>query len=156
MVVLYRFDCSSKIYCSILKTIYNGRKIPIIPPLLKNSKLESNFKVKAIYFNNFFPSKCTPLVNNSKLTHKIIYNSTARLTSINFHNNDILKIIRFLNVNKPHGHDGISVRMIKLCNESLVQLLPLIFRGSINIGAYPDTWKKSNTVPVHKKVISKL
>ena len=27
---------SSKIYCSILKTFYNGRKTPIIPPLLKD------------------------------------------------------------------------------------------------------------------------
>ena len=78
-------------------------------------------------------------------------NSAARLTSIKFDNNDILKIIRSLNVNKAHGHDGISVRMIKMCDESLVQPLSLIFRGCIDTGVYPDTWKKSNIVPVHKK-----
>ena len=42
---------SSKTYCSILKTFYNGRKIPIIPPILKDGKLESDFKIKASYFN---------------------------------------------------------------------------------------------------------
>ena len=30
---------SSKTYWSILKKSYNGRKIPIIPPLLKDGKL---------------------------------------------------------------------------------------------------------------------
>ena len=104
-------------------------------------------KIKASYVNKFFASQCTPLVNNSKLPDKITYNSAARLTSVKFDNNDILKIISSLNVNKAHGDDGISVRMIKMCDESLVQPLSLIFRGCIDIGVYPDTWKKSNTVP---------
>ena len=87
---------SSKTYWSILKTFYNGRKIPVIPPLLKDGKPESDFKIKANYFNNFFASQCTLLVNNSKPADKISYNSATRLTSINFDNNDILKIIRSL------------------------------------------------------------
>ena len=78
-------------------------------------------------------------MNNSKLPDKITYNSKARLTSIKFDNNDILKIIRSLNVNKAHGHDGISVRMIKMCDESLVQPLSLIFRVCIDTGIYPDS-----------------
>ena len=31
-----------------------------------------------------------------------------------------------------------------MCDESLVQPLPLIFRGCIDTGVYPDSWKKSN------------
>ena len=86
-------------------------------------------------------------MNNSKLPDK---NSAARLTSFKFDNN-IFKIIRSLNVNKAHGYEGISVRMMEMCNESLIQTLPLVFRGFIYTGVYPDTWKKSNIVPVHKK-----
>ena len=142
---------SSITYWSNLKAFYNGRKIPIILPILKEGKLESDFKIKANYFDNLFASQCTPLVNNSKLPDKITYNSAARLTSIKFDNNDILKIIRSLNVNKAHGHDDISVRMIQMCDELLVQPLSLILRGCIDTGVYPDTWKKSNIVPVHKK-----
>ena len=78
-------------------------------------------------------------MNNSKLLDKITYNSAARLTSIKFDNNDILKIIRSLNINKAHGHDDISVRMIKMCDESLVQPLSLIFRVCIDTGIYPDS-----------------
>ena len=42
----------------------------------------------------FFASQCTPLLNNSKLTNKMLYNSAARLTSIKFGNSEILKISR--------------------------------------------------------------
>ena len=41
---------NSKTYCSILKTFYNGRKIP---PLLINDNLEIDFKKKAHHFNAF-------------------------------------------------------------------------------------------------------
>ena len=62
---------SSKTYWSILKTFFNGRKIPIIPPLLKDGKLKSDFKIQAILIF-FFASQCTPLANNSKLQDKLI------------------------------------------------------------------------------------
>ena len=68
-------------------------------------------------------------MNNSKLSDKILYNCAARLISINFGSNDILKFIRSSNINKAHGHDGISLRMIKFFDESLVQPLLLIFKG---------------------------
>ena len=45
---------SSKTYWSILKTFYNDRKIPIIPPLWINDKLETDFKKEAHHFNMFF------------------------------------------------------------------------------------------------------
>ena len=52
---------SSKTYWSILKTFYNTKKVPIIPPILIENKLETDFLKKANYFNTFFASKCTPL-----------------------------------------------------------------------------------------------
>ena len=47
---------SVKSYWSILKTLYNGKKIPLIPPILISNKLVSNFKEKANNFNAFFAS----------------------------------------------------------------------------------------------------
>ena len=55
-------------------------------------------------------------MNSSKLPVKSTYNSAARLASIKFNNSDVLKIIRSLNVSEAHGHDGTSVRMIKVCD----------------------------------------
>ena len=45
---------SSKSYQHILKALYNGRKIPIIPPLLLDGKLDSDFTIKADHSNNVF------------------------------------------------------------------------------------------------------
>ena len=56
-----------------------------------------------------------------------------------------------LNINKAHGHDDISIKMIKICDKSLVKPLTLLFNYSIKNSCYLDIWKKSNIVPVHKK-----
>ena len=51
-------------------------------------------------------------------------------------------ILRALNINKAHGHDEISARMIKNCDEALVKPLSLIYKNCIDTGIFPDTWKK--------------
>ena len=81
---------SFKTYWSILKTFYNGRKIPIIPPILKDGKLESDFKIKANYFNNYFASQSTPLVNKSKLPKQLLITLQLDLLQL------ILTIMTFL------------------------------------------------------------
>ena len=45
---------SYKTYWPILKTFYNTKKVPIIPPILIENKLETDFLKKANYFNNKF------------------------------------------------------------------------------------------------------
>ena len=57
----------AKTYWSILKTFYNDKKIPIIPPLLIDDKFVTDIQMKANIFNKFFADKCTPLKNNSVL-----------------------------------------------------------------------------------------
>ena len=79
------------------------------------------------------------------------YISTVRISSINFNNVDTLKIIKSLNINKAHGQDDISVRMIKLCGQSIVKPLSYIFKKCIDNQIFTDIWKKSNIIPVHKK-----
>ena len=58
---------SPKAYWSIIKSCYNGRKIPIITPLSVNGKFFTNFKEKANLFNKYFSSQFNPLPNDSKL-----------------------------------------------------------------------------------------
>ena len=45
---------SPKTYWSIIKSCYNGRKIPIILPLSVNGKIITNFKEKANFLKNIF------------------------------------------------------------------------------------------------------
>ena len=63
----------------------------------------------------------------------------------------LLKIIRDLDISKAHGFDDISIRMVKLCDDSPVKPLSIIFQKCIHSGVFPDSWKKSNIVPIHRK-----
>ena len=66
---------SSKGYWSILKTFYNDKKIPVIPPLVVDNPFVSDFKLKADIFNNYFAKQCS-LLNNS-ITSVLIGDSIA-------------------------------------------------------------------------------
>ena len=54
-------------YWTILKSFYNSKKIPLIPPLLINDKFVTDIKLKANIFHKFFAEQCTPLKNDSIL-----------------------------------------------------------------------------------------
>ena len=88
-----------------MERFYNKKKSLNIPPLLINNKLESDFKIKANYFNCFFASKSIALVNSSTASNSSQYGSTARLPSFWFNEEFISKTINDLNINKAHGHD---------------------------------------------------
>ena len=51
----------SKTYWSILKGFYNGKRVPVIPPLLVNNKFVTDFKVKANILLKIFSAKSTHL-----------------------------------------------------------------------------------------------
>ena len=68
-----------------------------------------------------------------------------------FEDHYILKIIRSFNYNKAHGYDNISIRLLKICNSSIVRPLSIIFKNCLQTGTFPNNWKNSNVVPVHKK-----
>ena len=74
---------SAKAYWSILKTPYNGIKIPLIPLILVKNKLILNFKEKAnhaMLSNAISASPCTPVSNNSDLP-----NTTNPISNIFYH-----------------------------------------------------------------------
>ena len=102
-----------------MKNFYNTTDVPTIPLIPIEYKLETDFFKKANYFNMFFASKCTPLTNCSSLSSSLDLETEARLTSINFSYNDIPKIIRSLDINNAHGHDDTSVRMVKICDDTI-------------------------------------
>ena len=131
-----------------------AKKILLIPLLLIKEKFVTDIKTKADILNNFFAEQCTPLHNHSKLSPNLMLLTQSRLDSLDLNEDEILKIIRALNIHKAHGHDDISIRMLKICHKSLLKPLILLFENSIKSSCYPDIWKKSNIIPVHKKMTS--
>ena len=45
----------------------------------------------------------------------------------------------------------ISIRMLKLCGDTVLPPLELIFEPCLESGTFPSEWNKANAVPVHKK-----
>ena len=141
---------SPKFYWSILKTFLNNKKIPCIPPLLHDDKFITNFKEKAEIFNNFFSKQCSLINTNSDLP-SVLQRKHKSLSTIKFTSYGILKIIRNFDPFKAHGHDMISIWMIKLCDASICKPSELIFRSCLENGKFLTEWKKANVVPAHKK-----
>ena len=109
----------------------------------------SDFCKKANIFNNFVASICTPIDNTSCLP-SFSYRTGSRIKSFHVTGNDILAIIKTLDPNKARGCDNISIKMIKICSQSLTLPLKIIFEHSIKKGKFPEIWKKANVFPAHK------
>ena len=78
------------------------------------------------------------------------------LYSVRFSTEDILQIINNLDSNKAHGHDEISMRMLKMCGSSVCRPLQIIYKSCLDRGKFPQEWKKANVAPVHKKTDKQL
>ena len=137
-------------YWSMIKTFYNEKKIPLIPLLLIYNMFVTDIQTKTNIFNKFFAEQCRPLKNSSVLSVNQMLLTQSRLNTTDFNEHEVLKIIRALNIHKAHIHDNISIRMIKICDKSLLKPLILLFESSTKL-SNPDIWKISNIIPEHKK-----
>ena len=81
--------------------------------------------------------------NASKLSSNFTLYTNNRLSTVTFSQNDIGKIIQNLNPNKVHGHDNISIRMLK------------IYGSYLNTGLFLSNWKKGTLFLCTNKVIYK-
>ena len=128
------------------------QKTPVIPPLLLNNNLISNFRENSNIFNNlFFVQQCQSIANNSILPRNQIFYVQNRLRDFDIDYGKISKLINGLNPHKAHGNDEISIRMVKLCNLTLTKPLSIIYKNCLQQRVFPDEWKKGNIIPVQKK-----
>ena len=91
---------------------------------------------KQNYSSHNFASKCSLINNKAQFPPNLSYKQNERLSSVKITDDDILKVIAKLDPNKAHGHDKISIRMIK----------------TVHIQWYISMqMEKVNVVPIHKK-----
>ena len=131
-------NASGKSCWTILKTFYNKGKIPpLMPQLLVNNSFVIDFKEKANLFSEFFWKQCTPVANDSTLP-TLLEISNETLSSLEVTASDIGKIIKALKVNKAHGHDEISIRILKVCESAITKPLYLIFKNCLSSNTFSD------------------
>ena len=148
---LVKQKSNPKIYWSVLKRFLNNKKIPCIPSLFHENKLVTDFRKKADIFNSFFAKQCLLINSDGSLPSKILKETDNSLYSVKFSEENILQRINKLDSNKAHGHNEISVKMLKICGSSVCRPLETICKSCLDRGKFPQEWKKANVVPVHKK-----
>ena len=137
-----------------MTTILDDKKIPCIPPIYYNNNYITNFKEKAQTLNDFFAKQCMLVENLTKLPTNSFKRTNNLLSTISFAKDDIAKIVKNLNPNKAYGFDMISIRMLKICGDSILKYLELIFKSCLENRKFPIEWKKANVIPahLHKKI----
>ena len=104
---------------------------------MKN-KFLMDFKEKSELFNSHFATQCTLISNSSKLPSHIQYLTDNRLSCVSFFHDKIAKVIQNLDLNKVHGHDNVSVCMLKICGPSIYKPPEIIFNQCLDIGIFPS------------------
>ena len=92
------------------------------------NRFVTDFKKKAELFNPFFAKQCSVIDNGSSLPSELLRKTDKFLSNITFSSDDILKIIENLDSEKAHGHDRISIQMLKICRQSICKSLEIIFK----------------------------
>ena len=86
-------NSAPKTYWSILKSFVNGKKIPLIPPILVKDQLVANFLEKANLFNEFFTQQCYTIENDSTLLNDLVFETAERIPSFDISIDEITKTI---------------------------------------------------------------
>ena len=102
-------------------------------------------------FNCFFTKQYSIIDYSSELPSNICKKTDKSISTVTFTSDDIATLIQKLDSNKAHGHDILSIRMLKLCSKSVCKSLDIIFPSCIKHREFPTEWKKGNVVHVHKK-----
>ena len=79
------------------------------------------------------------------------FHTNKRIDQVTAENEEILSFVRNLNPNKSRGSDGISGKMLFLCDDSVCLPLQIIFKNILSSSIYPDLWKLANVSPIFKK-----
>ena len=141
---------TQKSYWKIIKNFINKSKAPKVPPLKEGDKFVVNCEEKAKLFIDHFSKQCKPNINDSRLP-PFTSLTNIFLSNITFYDADILTLLRSIDPSKSNGPDMITGKMIRICDDSIVLPLRLIFTNILRSSTFPNAWKLANVTPVFKK-----
>ena len=155
--------CKSKDFWSTIKPFITNKgtitkKNTIIE---ENNVLVTDQKEIAEIFNDYYVNVASSIGDNSIIiddNHSSINkidnimnncNSTLSFTSID--ESFVTKQINKMNSKKATGHDGLSVKMIKLAEPIITKPLTKLINKSIENSQFPKSFKIAQVAPIYKK-----
>jgi hypothetical protein len=141
-----------KKYWSIAKQVYGSKKTIGIPALMVRNKPITTSSSKAECFNEYFAAQQTlpPIPFNQQMP-PIIFITDSRLNKIETSEEEVIKVIKSLDIGKATGPDGISNRLLKETATAISLPLSDLFNKSFELGKIPKKWKEANLSPIFKK-----
>lgn len=124
------------------------KKRDSIPNLKSQKGCISSDQEKAEEFNKFFTSVFTKEEDNIPSGKDP---GTVRMEDIIVSEEEIIKLLTNLDVNKATGPDGVPTRLLKETAHQVAAPLKYIFQKSLDTGMVPGDWKKATVCPIHKK-----
>ena len=146
----------NKISKNLLTTTQMGKKVLCIDLNFHKKNMSLTLKEKSESFNSFFTNQCSLILNTTLLPSELKLPTEHTLTSCGFSETDILQIVNSQDSNKAHGHDMISIHMLKLCGEEICRPLNIIFKLCLNTDKFPLEWRKGNVSSVKWSVLAHL
>ena len=99
--------------------------------MLHEDKFVTDFQLKSEIFNSHFAKQCSLLKTESQIPTQLFLHTSTCLSTIRFSQNGILKVIRKLDPSKAHGHNKVSIRMLKLSDKATCKPLHMIFTSCL-------------------------
>ena len=105
--------------------------------------------------NNYFVMTST--INDSDIEVPALATRTEnQLCDVNIDEQEIIKILKDLDINKATGPDGICNRVLRECALVLSYPLSLIFNKLISNGHFPSCWKVAHVTAIPKTNSAKV
>lgn len=68
------------------------------------------------------------------------FDTTPSLNAISVTDDEVIKIVRGLDINKAQGNDELLVRTIKICDTNIIRPLYIIYRNGIESSIFVEIW----------------
>ena len=145
-------EINPKKWWSLSKSILGCKLCQNIPTLVDQGKTVSSCLEKCEIFNAYFADQCKiPPDDDPIPLPDFTYRTEARLHILEAKVHEVEKILRSLKTSSACGPDGIGNILLKNCAPSIASSLTTLFNHCLSNSFFPDSWKKSNVCPVHKK-----
>lgn len=112
----------------------------------------SDPKIITNLFGNYFSQAFSDNTQEPDAVYFSYMNNCTQtsLTSVHINTDSVTEKIQRLKDDYSSGPDGLPAIVLKKCVESLVQPLTALFQLSISRGIFPQLWKDSYIIPIHK------
>lgn len=144
-------NISPRCWWNTTKSLLGVNKKTPIPALLdSNNTLVNDDKSKAGILNDLFLQYSRINTDNAHLPPPEPLTDTS-LETVSLAEEEVLALLKTINISKATGPDKISPRMLKEAAPSIASSLTRLFNMSLTSCTFPAIWKRANVIPLHKK-----